>query len=305
MHLKIKRYIFLSYLFTCIQLHAQKELTLTEPRTGLRISVINKDYPLLKILLPGQSGSERGIEVEFPEHVTGVNGKTNTSEHLYLVTMGTRNKRTLPLWKVEGNTLKYETDLNNKIKMIATASLEDDGVRYTYKFINNSTIGYTNFQAVTCVMLYSVFSDTLLQRTYVHHTNGFDLLASETPGRLNMPLNKWLPCRYMVSYNWPVPAKLVQKDEDFITRYNKSRKADKPFIATISHDKKWIAATYTSQTGNLWTNPERSCHHADPSIFLKAGDTKSLELKTFIFQGALNELLSHIDKEVSKKSVKE
>ena len=289
------------YLIICISLPAQKEITLTEPKTGLRIIVINKDYPLLKILLPEQAASERGIEVEFPEHVTGLNEKTNNSEHLYLVSMGTRNKRTLPLWKVEGNTIKYETSLNDEIKMIATASLEDDGVRYTYKFTNNSTINYSNLQAVTCVKLYSAFSDTLLQRTYVHHTNGFDLLASETPGRLTMPLSKWLPCRYLVSYSWPVPAKLVQKDEDSVTRYNKSRKADKPFIATISHDKKWIAATYTSETGNLWTNPERSCQHADPSIFLKAGDTKSLELKTFIFQGGLDKLLNHIDREVSKK----
>jgi len=305
MHLRIKGYIFLNYLFIGISLPAQKEITLTNPKTGLRVIVINKTYPLLKILLPGQSASERGIEVEFPEHVTGSNEKTNTNEHLYLVTMGTRNKRTSPLWKVEGNTVKYETILNNAIKMTATASLEDNGVRYTYMFINNSKINYTNLQAVTCVKLYSAFSDTLLQRTYVHHTNGFDLLASETPGRLAMPLSKWLPCRYMVSYSWPVPAKLMQKDEDSIPRYNKSRKADKPFIATVSHDKKWVAATYTSQTGNLWTNPERSCQHADPSIFLKAGDTKSLSLKTFIFQGVLDQLLSHMDKEVSNKLIKE
>jgi hypothetical protein len=196
MHLRIKGYLFLCYLFICISLPAQKDITLTEPKTGLRIIVINKDYPLLKILLPGQSASERGIEVEFPEHVTGLNEKTNNSEHLYLVSMGTRNKRTLPLWKIEGNKIKYETALNDEIKMIATASLEDDGVRYTYRFTNNSTINYSNLQAVTCVKLYSAFSDTLLQRTYVHHTNGFDLLASETPGRLTMPLSKWLPCRY-------------------------------------------------------------------------------------------------------------
>jgi len=304
MHLTIKGYIFLSYLFICISLPAQKELTLTESTTGIRIIVINKDYPLLKILLPGQSVSERGIEVEFPEHVTSLNENTKSVEHLYLVTNGTRNKRTLPVWKVEGNTLKYETDLSNEIKMIAKARLENDGVRYTYEFINHSNISYSNFQAVTCVKLYSVFSDTLLQRTYVHHTNGFDLLASETPDRLTMALNKWLPCRYMVSYSWPVPTKLVEKDADNITRYNKSRKADKPFIATISHDKKWIAATYTSEIGNLWTNPERSCQHADPSTYLKAGDTKKLELKTFIFQGGFDKLLEHIDRELSKKSIK-
>ena len=175
--------------------------------------------------------------------------------------------------------------------MIATARLESDGVRYTYKFINNSTVSYSNFQAVTCVKLYSVFSDTLLERTYTHHSNGFDLLASETPQRLTMPVNNWLPCRYLVSYSWPVNTKRIEKDEDDITRYHKSRKADQPFIATQSHDKKWIAATYTKETGNLWTNPERSCQHADPSITLNAGQTNSLELKTYIIKGTLEQLL--------------
>ena len=304
MRLITRGYIILSYLFIVISAKAQKELTLIEPKSGLRILVIDKDYPLLKILLPGQSLSERGIEVEFPEHVTGLNENSKDVEHLYLVTRGTGNKRTSPVWKVEGNTLRYETNLSNQVKMIAKVRLEFNRVEYTYEFINHSNISYTNFQAVTCVKLYSAFSDTLLQRTYVHHTNGFDLLASETPQRLHMPMNKWLPCRYMVSYNWPVPSKLIVKDEDSITRYNKSRKADKPFIATISHDKKWIAATYTSETGNLWTNPERSCHHADPSVYLKPGDTKSLELKTFIFQGNLSTLLEYIDNESSKKVLK-
>jgi len=297
-------YIILSYLFIVISASAQKELALIEPKSGLRILVINKDYPLIKILLPGQSLSERGIEVEFPEHVTGLNEKSKDVEHLYLVTRGAGNKRTSPIWKVEGNTLRYETDLSNQVKMIAKVQLEFNRVEYSYEFINHSNISYANFQAVTCVKLFSAFSDTLLQRTYVHHTNGFDLLASETPQRLHMPLNKWLPCRYMVSYNWPVPFKLIVKDADSIKRYNKSRKADKPFIATISHDKKWIAATYTSETGNLWTNPERSCHHADPSVYLKSGDTKRLELKTFIFQGKLSTLLEYVDNESLKKVLK-
>jgi hypothetical protein len=71
-------------LFTCILCISffsvrknQGNLTITEPNSGLRLTVINKDFPLLKILLPGQSNSERGIEVEFPEHVTGINEQTN------------------------------------------------------------------------------------------------------------------------------------------------------------------------------------------------------------------------------------
>lgn len=259
------------------------------------MKVVNKNYPLLKILLPDQNDSERGIEVEFPEHVTGISSVTNNPEHLYLVTRGNANKWTMPVWKVENNSLVYETKLNDNITMIAKARLTPDGVEYNYSFTNHSGISYNNLQAVTCVKLYSVFSDTLLQRTYVHHVSGFDLLASETPERLTMPLNKWLPCRYLVSYTWPVAPDRVRKNEDSITLYNKSQKVDKPFIATLSHDKKWIAATYTKETGNLWTNPERSCHHADPSVLLKPGESKSLQLKTFIFKGRLDDLLQYID----------
>jgi hypothetical protein len=292
--MKQRFYLLTSILFLMIgcKTKAQSGLVISDP-SGLKVMVVRTDLPLLKILLPEQSASERGIEIEFPEHVTGLNEKTNKIEQLYLVTRN-NNRRTLPTWRIEGNSLIYESVLDNSIKMIATARIEPDGVRYTYKFINNSTISYSNFQAVTCVKLYSVFSDTLLERTYVHHSTGFDLLASETPQRLTMPLNKWLPCRYLVSYTWPVNSKRIEKDEDDITRYHKSRKADQPFIATLSHDKKWIAATYTKETGNLWTNPERSCQHADPSITLKAGDTNTLELKTYILKGNLEQLLKMV-----------
>ena len=267
--------------------------------SALKVILIRKDLPLLKILLPGQPPSERGIEIEFPEHVTGLNKRTNQVEHLYLVT-NTNLKRTVPRWQINGNEFSYETEFDS-IKMIATAYLETDGLRCMYKFINRSTISYQNLQAVTCVKLYSAFSDTFMRRTYVHHPDGFDLMASETPERLSMPLQKWLPCRYLVSYKWPIEIKRIEKREDLITRYNKSRKADKPFIATLSHDKKWIAATYTRETGNLWTNPERSCHHADPATNLDPGETKSLELKTFIIKGDLQRLLELINKEMNKR----
>jgi len=298
-HQQLARHFCILIFFLCciITLHAQQALILTQPATGPRVMVVNKTYPLLKILLPGQPVSERGIEVEFPEHVTGLNEQSNTVEHLYLVTNGTSNKRTLPEWKTDGNTLMYETELNGNIKMTARVQLDDNAVRYSYEFVNRSTITYANLQAVTCVKLFSDFSDTLLERTFVHHANGFDLLASETPGRLTMPLQKWLPCRYLVSYSWPVVANKIEKDDDGITRYNKSRKADKPFIATLSHNKKWVAATYTAETGNLWTNPERSCQHADPAVTLQPKETKSLRLTTFIYKGDLSEVLQLVNRE--------
>jgi len=228
--------------------------------------------------------------------VTVVNEKTMLAEHLYLESRGTLNKMTLPSWKIEGRSFTYETVLNDSVKMRAKAQLDAYGVRYSYTFINNSSVSYQKIQAVTCIKLYSAFSDTLLERTYVHHSDGFDLLASETPERLTMPLNKWLPCRYLVSCDWPVATKRIEKDEDSITRYNKSRKADIPIILTLSHDKKWVAATYTNKTGNLWTNPERSCHHVDPSTALNSNETKTLTLKTYLYAGSLEQVLNFIAK---------
>jgi len=292
--------VFLFLLLTCRPpAQSENELILHQHETGVKIIVVNKQLPLLKILLPGQSPSERGIEVEFPEHVTGLNKQTNSVDHIYLVTRD--NNRTLPAWKIAGDILSYETEFNNSIKMVAKVQLERDGVRYSYTLTNHSDISYDKLQAVTCVKLYSLFSDTLLERTYVHHPNGFELLASETPERLTMPLTQWFPCRYLVSYTWPVASRRVERDEDSITRYNKSRKADKPFIATFSHDKKWVAATYTRETGNLWTNPERSCQHADPSVMLRPGESETLQLKTFIIKGGLDQVLQLTENESAKK----
>lgn len=272
----------------------QSNLQIAEPKTGLKLSVINMEFPKIRILLPGQSNSERGIEVEFPEHVTGVNKITKVAEHLYLESRGNQNKMTSPSWKIEDNIIMYETVLNDSVKMTSKAQLNADGVRYSYIITNNSSVSYQKIQAVTCVKLYSAFSDTLLKRTYVHHTEGFDLLASETPERLNMPLNQWLPCRYLVSYDWAVATKRKEKDEDSITRYNKSRKADIPVIATLSHDKQWVAATFATKPGNLWTNPERSCHHADPSAELNSNETRLLTLKTYLYKGSLEQILNYI-----------
>ena len=64
----------------------QNELSLVNKESGLRVIVIDKKFPLLKILIPGQGKGERGIEVEFPEHVTGVNTQTRNVERFYLIT---------------------------------------------------------------------------------------------------------------------------------------------------------------------------------------------------------------------------
>ncbi len=106
---------------------------------------------------------------------------------------------------------------------------------------------------------------------------------------------QWLPCRYLDSYKWPVPPpdKRVEKKEG-ITYYNASRPVDEPFIATVSKGGRWVVATYAFDTGNVWSNPELTCQHADPSTELGPGETKHLELKTFVFQGSLEQLWDKI-----------
>jgi hypothetical protein len=128
-----------------------------------------------------------------------------------------------------------------------------------------------------------------LERTYVHHVDGFDLLASETESRLTMPLNQWLPARYLASFTWPVPSQPVER-RGGITYHNKSRAVDAPFIATLSQDRRWVVASFTGNTGNVWSNPELTCQHVDPQATLSPGEKAILETKIIVVRGSLDEV---------------
>ena len=133
--------------------------------------------------------------------------------------------------------------------------------------------------AVTDPRLTSVFHDVRLERTYVHHTEGFDLLASETPDRLTIPLSQWLP------------AERVERRRDGISYYNTSRKVDIPLIATFSTDRTWVVASFTREMGNVWSNPELTCQHVDPQTSLAPGQDATLEVKILVLRGSLNNVL--------------
>ena len=128
--------------------------------------------------------------------------------------------------------------------MLARATLEEDGVLFHFRLNNQSHMTYDLIYAPIDPRLTSVFHDVRLERTYVHDVDGFDLLASETPSRLRMPLNQWLPARYLASFTWPVPSQHVER-RDGITYFNKSRTVDAPFIATLSQDGRWVVASFT------------------------------------------------------------
>jgi hypothetical protein len=96
-----------------------------------------------------------------------------------------------------------------------------------------SDVAYDRSYAVTDSRLTSIFHNARLERTYIHRADGFHLLAAETPDRLTMPLARWLPCRYLAFFTWPVPAQRVEHRGDGITCYDTSHAVDQPFIATL------------------------------------------------------------------------
>ena len=215
-------------------------------------------------------------------------------EHLFM--SGPSAAASHPAWRESESEhfVEYESDLKGNIHFLARATLEDDGVRFHYEFTNRSRDAYDMIYAVTDPRMTGMLHDVRLERTYVHHKEGFDLLASETPARLSMPLSQWLPSRYLASYTWPVPSKRVERREDGITHYNKSRAVDEPMLATVSTDGKWVVASFTRTTGNVWSNPDLTCQHVDPEASLDPGQTAVLEVKILVFQGTLDDALEKV-----------
>ena len=260
---------------------------------GLQLLVVAENtQPTLRIVLPGHAASDRSVEVIFPEHVTAVKHGSNVAEHLYMFQPGPRGER--PQWRRVGRSLEYSRDLTGDVHMLARATLEDDGVRFHYEFTNRSGLDYDMIYAVTDPRLTSIFHDVRLERTYVHHASGFDLLGSETPSRLTAPLAQWLPARYLASFTWPVPDQRVERRSDGITYHNKSRAVDQPFIATLSADSTWVVASFTRQTGNVWSNPELTCQHVDPQTSLSRGQRATLEMKILVLHSSLEDALKRV-----------
>ena len=281
----------LSVMFTSVVILSISEIKAQEhwrieTTNGLQLAVVRENtQPTLRIVLPGSPQSDRSIEVLFPEHLTVRRRGSSDAEQLYLFRSGSQGQR--PPWRRIDRSLEYEMNLSDGVHMLARATLEEDGVHFRYMITNQSDVEYDMVYAVTDPRLTSTFHDVRLERTYVHHSDGFELLASETPNRLTMSLDEWLPCRYLASFTWPVPATLVEHREDGITYYNKSRPVDSPFIATLSEDRQWVVASFTHQTGNVWSNPELTCQHVDPQSPLLPGTQVTLEVKILIIRGSV------------------
>lgn len=284
------RHVWFCLLIACAAAAGQV-LPGVQNSAGVQVVVAEEDAePVLHVLLPGDQAV--AIKVIFPEHVTGRKHGGTEGEQLYLYRPG-RNGAA-PKWRTAGRSIEYESDLKEKMHLLARATLEEDGVLFHYELQNRSGVDYDMITAVTDPRMLSILHDVRLERTYVHHKDGFDLLASETPQRLTMPLDQWLPSRYLASYTWPVPTQRVERRSDGITYYNKSRAVDEPMIATLSTDHRWVIASLAKTTGNVWSNPELTCQHVDPAVSLPAGGTAVIEVKMLIFKGTLEQALEKV-----------
>lgn len=269
--------------------------TVIDSQSGLRLNAVGS-YGQVKLLLPRQPASDRGIEVDCPEHVTAQRAQAEV-EHLYLRVNDRSPVRTTP-WKRDGRSLLYSMDLPYGTQMQARVTLECDGIRIRYDFTNAGNTAFEMWQAPTCVKLTegSRFHDVRLERTYVHRASGSELLASEVPARLTLPEERWLPCRVLDPYRWPVAPQRVERREEGLTWYNISRPVDVPAIATISSDGEWVAATCTSsEIGNVWSNPALTCHHTDPVAQLLSHGRAAIEVRTFVVQGTLDLALRRVE----------
>jgi len=280
-----------SLLFVCRDANADAHQDLVVRNAAGMQLMVDEDntQPTLRIVLPGHPTSDRSIEVIFPEHVTVRDRGATDAHQLYLWQPGRSGDR--PPWRRAERSLEYERGLPGGVAMLARATLDEDGVRFHFRFRNRSDSAYDLIWAPIDPRLAAELHDDRLERTYVHHAGGFDLLASETPSRLTMPLDQWLPARYLASFTWPVPARHVEM-RDGITYYNKSRAVDAPFIATLSRDRRWVVASFTRTTGNVWSNPELTCQHVDPQAALAPGGEATLNTKILFVRGSLDEVFA-------------
>lgn len=274
-----------------LNVHAQSPPRELHNRAGVRLSVDPDDGdPALSLFVP-DGGGARSSQILFPEHVTVRAHGHQEPEHLYIFRPGAAGAS--PAWTELRNALQYARDFG-LIHFTARATLVDDGIVFRYAFVNHSAVDYDMVTAITDPRFHAVFYDPRLQRTYVHHQAGFDLLASETQARLSMPLQDWFPVRYLASYTAPVPAERIQHRDGGITYYYKSRPVDVPMIATLSQDGDWVAATFARNPGNVWSNPELTCQHADPEVPLAHGGSAAYEVKILILKGSLEDALHKV-----------
>jgi hypothetical protein len=204
-------------------------------------------------------------------------------------------------WFKDGNTLSFSMKTSSGFTLKSKAALGADGVAITYDVISNSVLQMAELEATTCVKLYRPFIDVFLERTYVHEPEGLDLIASETPERLEKNAEEWLPCRYIARVDKDASrAGYRTQTGGGVTGYFRSRAADAAFLATESQPGGWTVATHSVHCDSVFTNPARTCHHADPRARAITNGRATLRMKVYVARGTPRDIWSVVAQRVGE-----
>ena len=262
--------------------------------SGLRLEITgDPQRPMLALRLPGFAYPS--VVVEMPEHAWWK--EKAGQEPVWFYKMYSTDPA-LPgnvKWSKTADSLSYQMETPSGFTLQSIARLQSDGLAIAHTIANPALQNIAEIQAPTCIKLYRPFNDVFLERTYVHHPNGIELIASETPERLMKNAEEWLPCRYIVRCGEGAtrPSQLIER-VDGITRYYKSKAADIAFIATESDPPDWVVATHGLNCPSVFTNPARTCQHADPQALSVTGGKAILQLKLYISKGTRQAVYDHV-----------
>jgi hypothetical protein len=226
------------------------------------------------------------VVIEMPEHAWRKNESGGEQVWFYRMYTSDRSLQGKVNWFKDGNTLSSSMETPSGLTLNSKAALEADGVAITHEVISPSVRQIAELEATTCVKLYRPFTDVFLERTYVHEPEGLDLIASETPDRIEKNAEEWLPCRYIARVGKEIPrAEHRTETVGGVTRHFRSRVADSAFLATESHPGGWTVATHSVNCDAVFTNPARTCHHTDPRARGVTNGRATLQMKVYVING--------------------
>jgi hypothetical protein len=258
---------------------------------GCRVVLRSTDLlPVLDIFLPGLE-HHRSIVIEVPEHAWYRTAPSARQTWIVEQSPGTRPLAPFT-WETHSTWAGCTVVLSSGFSIGVIIAVDDRSVDITYKLISTLPMAIYEARISTCVKLYRPFMDIFLERTFIHGTMGIDLLAAETPTRLNMNAEEWLPCRYIASSfpSSPLPSTARVSEEEHAVHYFRQGPADASFIATEATCSKWVAASYARTPSYIWTNPARTCHHLDWGVSLSETGIGEISQRLYILRGTAQDV---------------
>ncbi|MBS1874112.1 MAG: hypothetical protein JSU00_12925 [Acidobacteria bacterium] len=267
-------------------------------RSGLRMEQHgDPTRPAIAVFLPSQSAPAAVIEM--PEHAWR-RVRENDSQAWFYKMYGPDSKEIKVTWASTPDTLSFRMEAAAGFTLNGGARLTGDRIAIQYEILSASEPRLAAVQAVTCVRLYRPFTDVFLERTFVHDELGLQPIAVATPERLAENAEEWLPCRYISNVGGRATPYKVEK-LDGVTRYFRPRPADAPFIATASDPAGWTACTFSPTANSVFTNPARTCHHADPISLSVQDGRASHGVTMLILRGSVADAWKRVSSELRDK----